>query len=265
MDSNSHNAELIHRGRVVSRLRNDGSSRPAKRHQHAEGQLLSSMGSPLSVSTGEGRWLIPATHCVWIPPHQAHTVEAHGAFSAWTAYISAKECSRLPTTLRILRTSGLLREAILRSANCEGPIVQMIGELVAKIVVEEIRTLPEERVTLPMPNDYRLKRIAETSIADPRDSRPLKGWAALGSLSVRTLTRKFKEETGLTFDAWRQRARVLVALEMLKEGASVTTTAIDLGYQNVSAFILVFRRTFGITPGVYKARSGSSDCDPVAR
>jgi AraC-like DNA-binding protein len=31
----------------------------------------------------------------------------------------------------------------------------------------------------------------------------------------------------------------------------VTTVALELGYDNVSAFIAMFRRTFGVTPGRY--------------
>ena len=43
------------------------------------------------------------------------------------------------------------------------------------------------------------------------------------------------------------------ALEKLAAGAPVTTVALDLGYDNVSAFIARFRATFGITPGRYAA------------
>ncbi|WP_283188680.1 helix-turn-helix domain-containing protein [Pseudomonas sp. PMCC200344] len=32
-------------------------------------------------------------------------------------------------------------------------------------------------------------------------------------------------------------------------GEAVTTIALELGYENVSVFIAMFRRTFGVTPG----------------
>ncbi len=70
-------------------------------------------------------------------------------------------------------------------------------------------------------------------------------------------------ETGFTFTEWRQRARMLRALGMLAEGAAVTTVALDLGYSSISAFIALFRRTFGATPGDYmrnvaKAQGGTN-------
>ena len=55
------------------------------------------------------------------------------------------------------------------------------------------------------------------------------------------------------FTEWRQRVRLLRALEMLAADMSVTRVALELGYENVSAFIALFRRTFGVTPGRYFA------------
>lgn len=41
------------------------------------------------------------------------------------------------------------------------------------------------------------------------------------------------------------------ALEKVADGVPVTTIALDLGYENVSAFIDMFRRALGTTPGKY--------------
>lgn len=71
-------------------------------------------------------------------------------------------------------------------------------------------------------------------------------WAGMSS---RTLTRRFRAETGFSFNEWRQRIRLLRALELLAAGKPVTAIALDLGYDNVSAFIALFRRMFGTTRG----------------
>jgi AraC-like DNA-binding protein len=78
-------------------------------------------------------------------------------------------------------------------------------------------------------------------------------WARWAGISPRTLARRFAGETGFSFTAWRQRMRLLRALELLAIGKPVSTVAIDLGYQNVSAFIALFKRTLGMTPGQYVA------------
>jgi AraC-like DNA-binding protein len=68
---------------------------------------------------------------------------------------------------------------------------------------------------------------------------------------------RFVSETGFSFTAWRQRARLMRSLEMLAAGAPVTNIALDLGYSTASAFIGLFRRTFGETPAAYRMRLGS--------
>lgn len=73
-------------------------------------------------------------------------------------------------------------------------------------------------------------------------------------MSSRTLSRRFVLETGFNFTAWRQRARMMRSLEMLAAGVPVTAIALDLGYSTASAFIGLFRRTFGETPASYRAR-----------
>jgi AraC-like DNA-binding protein len=74
-----------------------------------------------------------------------------------------------------------------------------------------------------------------------------------GGMAPRSLTRRFVTGTGFSFTAWRQRVRLLRALELLAAGKPVTAIALDLGYDNSSAFIALFRRVFGATPGQYRA------------
>ena len=65
------------------------------------------------------------------------------------------------------------------------------------------------------------------------------------------VARRFAAETGLTFGAWRRRARLLAAIERLAGGEAVTVVALEAGYDSVSAFIHAFRRDLGVTPGRY--------------
>ena len=99
-----------------------------------------------------------------------------------------------------------------------------------------------------------LVRIARALIEDPADERDLESWADWAAISSRSLSRRFVTETGFTFTGWRQRARLMRSLEMLAADVPVTTVALDLGYATASAFISLFRRTFGETPSVYRQR-----------
>jgi AraC-like DNA-binding protein len=54
----------------------------------------------------------------------------------------------------------------------------------------------------------------------------------------------------MTFPQWRTQLRLHRALVLLAEQMPVTTVAHQCGWSSASAFIEVFRRSFGHTPDV---------------
>ena len=221
-------------------------------HSHARGQLFASLRGLISVGLDDHIWIVPAIHAVWMPPHQPHSVRSHGPFQGWGAYVAESACADLPQRACTLRISGLLREAVLRAAAWPMGPLDAASAHIAAVVLDEIRSAPVEPFGLPLPREARLQRIAAALIADPADARDLEQWAGLVGMSSRTLSRRFVAETGFTFTAWRQRARMMRSLEMLAADVPVTTIALELGYSTASVFISLFRRTFGKTPAVYR-------------
>jgi AraC-like DNA-binding protein len=65
------------------------------------------------------------------------------------------------------------------------------------------------------------------------------------------MQRLFTEETGMAFSKWRQRLCLITAMQRLAAGQSVTSAALDAGYSTTSAFISMFRKELGTTPGRY--------------
>ena len=220
-------------------------------HRHARGQIFGAVRGLLSVGTDDSQWVVPAIHAVWLPPNRAHSVRSHGAFAGWSVYVSESACADLPNEPCTICTSGLLREAVSRAASWHDGALNEVQMRVAGVILDEIRSSPREALGLPMPRDPRVLRIAHALADNLADNRRLDEWADWGGVAPRTLTRRFIDETGFSFSEWRQRARLMRALEMLASGAAVTTIALDLGYENVSAFIAMFRRTFGVTPAQY--------------
>lgn len=233
-------------------------------HRHGRGQLfgavqgLLSVGVEMQVREGTaqsaGQWVVPASHALWVPPQHAHSLHSHGAFHGWSVYIAEDACAALPQQPCLLRTSGLLREAVARAATWDAAPTASLNaaqQRIAQVVMDEICTLPHEAFGLPMPRDARLLRLARALADAPGDTRSLQAWGNQIAMAPRTLTRRFAAETGFSFSEWRQRARLMRALELLAARTPVTTVALELGYDNVSAFIAMFRRTMGTTPSQY--------------
>jgi len=121
------------------------------------------------------------------------------------------------------------------------------------LLEDEIRTAIAEAVdsalTRPMPVDERACALARCVLEKPSTSDDVDGLARQHGVARRTLERRFREETGMSFGMWRQKARLLDSIRLLADGRSVTDTALDCGYSSVSAFIAAFKATFGYTPG----------------
>lgn len=71
------------------------------------------------------------------------------------------------------------------------------------------------------------------------------------AMSERNLARLVVKETGLSFRRWRHQLQLILALQALIAGRNVQQTAQMLGYDSTTAFITMFKKGLGQTPGQY--------------
>jgi AraC-like DNA-binding protein len=121
------------------------------------------------------------------------------------------------------------------------------------VILDQIRSMAIAPLELPIPEDVRLQKIYKQLSSNPGDSRRLEDWGKEVGATGRTLARRFRLETGLSFGQWRQQIRILEALRRLGMKEPVTTVSIELGYESTSAFISMFKKALGKTPGQYFA------------
>jgi AraC-like DNA-binding protein len=177
-----------------------------------------------------------------------------GEVKVRTLYLDPAILREPPPVCCVVNVSPLLRELILRVVEFVQPYPPDGPEArIAAVVVDEIGAARVAPLHLPMPRDPRLLAITRDLARNPADRRTLAEWSRTAGASLRTLARLFQRETGLSFTRWRQQACLLRALELLASGDSVTSVAIDLGYDSVSAFISMFRDSLGTTPAKYFA------------
>lgn len=245
-----------------------------KAHSHDEAQLLYAVTGVMEVETAAGRWVVPPQRAVWLPAGAAHAVEMRSEVDMRTLYLvpgwdaaqPAGEAMRLAELSRpvVLTVGPLMREAIVELVRLGGTAEEgRAGRLLA-VLRDEIARAPDLPLHLPMPADRRARRVAEALRRDPGDARSLEAWATSCGASRRTLMRLFQRETGLSFGAWRQQARLLAGLAVLAEGGSVTAAASSSGYATASAFSAMFRRALGVPPGTFFAHPGDGPAAPDA-
>jgi len=229
--------------------------RPSPPHRHYRAQLIHASAGVMTITTPDGIWVIPPHLALWAPSMTPHHVRVSGRVSLKTLYILPGAAPHMPATCRVCPVSPLLRELIIAACafppdyDPHGPE----GRIMA-VILDQMRAIPAAPLYLPMPKDSRLAGVCRRLLDDPGDRRTLPELAALAGAVDRTLLRLFLKETGLTFRHWRRQARLLAALRKLAAGEPVTAVALDMGYESQSAFIAMFRRALGQTPGRYFAR-----------
>jgi len=237
---------------IASRSRDLPDGHLIERHHHRRAQLLFASHGTMVVNTDQGIWVVPTQRAVWIPAFVDHAVASRSQLSLRSLYFTPSVTPGMPETCAVVTVTPLLRELILACVALSEDYDEdgADGRLV-RVLLDQIRTLPETPLHLPMPTDSRLQPIVEALSAHPADGRSLAEWAGHVGASARTLTRLFIRETGMSFRDWRQQVRLLEALTRLGDGHPVTTVAMDLGYESQSAFITMFKRALGKTPGKY--------------
>ena len=224
-------------------------------HSHKRAQLIYATAGTMRIATADGMWIVPPQRALWMPAGVRHGIVMLGEVTMRTLYLWPDAAAFMSGTCHVVPVSSLLRELIVRATELpvqydeSGPA----GHVMA-LILDELRGLQSLPLQLPMPRDARLRSLCQALLAAPGDQRPLAAWAKSINTSGRTLARRFHSETGLSFGAWRQQARVLEAMGRLGGGVPVTQVALDLGYESVSAFSAMFRRAAGTSPSHYRHR-----------
>jgi AraC-like DNA-binding protein len=81
--------------------------------------------------------------------------------------------------------------------------------------------------------------------------------AAAVGLSRFQVTRRFQLAYGMPPSAYLRQVRLRDARRRLATGEAIGTAAVSSGFADQSHLTRWFRRTYGITPGVYQRGSGS--------
>jgi len=222
-------------------------------HSHERGQLLFISEGLIQVSAkNEGFWVVPPLRAVWLPPLIEHEARVINSVKMCNIYVSTEESKHLPQQCQVVTITPLFREIILELTKFE-PLYDESGKegRLVDVFLDQLKTTPTAPLHLPYPSSEVLQKVAKNLIKNPADTRSIERWSDDYGLSSRTFSRRFLKETGMTFGLWRQQARLLAALTRIAQGDAIAHISHDLGYDSQSAFIAMFRKAMGKTPGRY--------------
>lgn len=247
-----HSEDVLTDQRPVHALRDEYAAGFTDRmHSHRHVQILYASSGVMSVRTAGVSFVVPPQRALWLPVGLSHEVTCRSPVSLRTLYLHA-DLDRRARPCRVFEVSPLVRALILETVKFD-PLYDIDGRegAIIRLLLEEIKRMPDVPVQVTMPVDARLLRVCAAILTDPTDARNIDDWAALAGMGRRTFTRAFRRETGMGLAVWRQQVRLMEAISMLAAGAPITQVAFDVGYDSASGFSAMFRKAFGAPPTQY--------------
>ncbi|UXJ54738.1 AraC family transcriptional regulator [Pseudomonas citronellolis] len=221
-------------------------------HQHRKAQLIYSVRGILNCELDSGVWIVPPQCAIWIPGEMPHSARGSGETECYCLFVEPGAIEGLPTQCCTLSVSPLLRELLLKATGFEqlyaenGPEARLIA-----VLLDELREASVEHLHLPMPQNQRLRQLAQMLLADPSSKTSMAQWARCIGMSERNMSRLLMQEVGMSFGRWRRQLHIILSLRRLTNGESVQAVALELGYESASGFVTMFRKAMGKPPARY--------------
>ncbi|GAA2635154.1 helix-turn-helix transcriptional regulator [Streptomyces axinellae] len=251
---------------VAAMARNlpDGHHIPAHRHRRA--QLIYGTSGAITVVTGHGTWVVPATRGAWLPAGLTHAMTCAGAVAMRTLYIEPAAAGHLPAHPAVVSVPPLLRELIDEATRLpvEYDTEGRDGK-VMELLLSDLTPHPVPALHLPTPEDPQLAGLCAAIRHEPATRWTATRAAARAHMSTRSLQRRFPEATGMSLAHWVRQARLVHAVTLLARGEPVTAVAGAVGYATPSAFTAMFRHALGATPTGYFTGAPERPATPESR
>jgi AraC-like DNA-binding protein len=224
-------------------------------HFHDMHKLLYAFEGAAEVESKRGRNLVPRQLAAWIPAGVPHCTSIHGI--RWVSVFFPPIMIEDPEQrVRTLMVSALMREMMQEAMRWP---VGSPDVLVGKIFFKAMAMLcgewiaREANLFLPTSRDARVKRALDYTHLH-MDSN-LADVCRHAGMSMRTLRRHLKAETGMTWEEYRHRNRLQQAFSLLSETLEpISEIAAHCGFESPSGFAKAFRTEMGESPRDYRQR-----------
>ncbi|HEX2315937.1 MAG TPA: helix-turn-helix domain-containing protein, partial [Thermomonospora sp.] len=160
---------------------------------------------------------------------------------------------------RVLTSAGVtagidLALAMVEEDQGAGPAREVARDLVVFLQRPGGQSQFSAASRTPRPRHEVLRGVLDAVAADPAADHSLPAMAARAGVSVRHLTRLFRDGVGTTPAAHVEALRVEAAQALLEAGETVTGAARRCGLGSDESLRRAFLRHLGVTPSAYRAR-----------
>lgn len=211
-------------------------------HSHHKAQFVYVEQGFQYLEINNRMYLLPQNHAAWIPPGLKHrTISSSKSIRLMTLFYTInKDDDWFYRTLHTFSAPTVLKEMLLYSSKwSKSTMESQEEEAFLGAIFSELPHFVQKSLTLniPIPKDPRLLPVSNYLSTHFDKDNSIADLAQITHLSLRTLERIFKKETGITLSKYIQMVRIIKGVEYLaSEEYTVTEVAYKVGYKSIQAF-----------------------------
>ncbi len=224
-------------------------------HSHKWGQLHLIKQGVLEMEVEQQKMICPASYAIWTPANKVHRAFNRDDIEYCAINIAVELSDKFSDSACMIPLTPLLSAIINDLIDRDVTRIDTTEDkYLSYILIERLVKAKPIYNYLPVTENKLIVPILSHLEKHPDDNSTLEVWAKRVFSTKRTLARHFRKDLKISFNDWRQRARLVKAIELLNEPISINEIAYQLGYSQGSSFIKMFRKLTGITPEQFRKK-----------
>ncbi|KMQ65110.1 AraC family transcriptional regulator [Chryseobacterium angstadtii] len=200
-------------------------------------------------------YLVPQHHVIWIPSGKAHRITSDAKTVNLMVFLFKTVFKEdFYRNVHVFAVPPVLKEMLLYASKWNQQTEEdEEQDLFFKAILKSLPNLCKEssNLEIPVPADIRLIPVCTSINSNFKYSLNTDELAEKAQMSVRSLQRIFKKETGITLQKYLQLVRILKSIELIDSGQfTLSQIAYKVGYRSLSAFTSSYQTIMKAKPRV---------------
>jgi len=222
-------------------------------HYHQKAQLVYVESGFQYITVGENIYLVPQNHAAWIPPNAIHNTHTPSErIKLMILFFDVDKTDDFYHSIHVFSVPPLLKEMISYAEKWSKKQEENTHETIfLHALLNELPQMVAQSLQLhiSLPKDPRLKKAIDFLHIHYTEELKMQDLSDLAAISLRSLERIFKKETGITLSKYQQMLRIIKSLELLSSKEwTVSEIAFKVGYKSLQAYTNSFQTVMQYRP-----------------
>ncbi|WP_228451997.1 AraC family transcriptional regulator [Chryseobacterium sp. G0186] len=202
-------------------------------------------------------YLVPQHHVIWVPSGKAHKITSEAKTVNLMVFLFKSVFEEeFYQNVQVFTAPPVLKEMLLYASKWNQSLVKNEEQdIFFSAILKSLPNFYKESngLEIPVPGDTRLIPVCHEINANFKYNLDIDSLAEKAKMSVRSLQRIFKSETGITLQKYLQLTRILKSIELIDaQHYTLSEIAYKVGYQSLSAFTSSYFAVMKMKPKVIK-------------